>query len=160
MSDTRIGTIAVVGDGVAGWSAAAALKSRVPGISVALIPVAELRPGFVDLFGGASPSIGEFHTDIGLDERDVLTRTGASIRLGTRFVGWSGTNYTHAYGPAGMPVDGVASPSVASHRPPRWRQRGGSYHLAGTYSVAMPTGYSSIRPSIASSSKPMLDIWA
>jgi tryptophan halogenase len=107
MSDTRIGTIAVVGDGVAGWSAAAALKSRVPGISVALIPVAELRPGFVDLFGGASPSIGEFHTDIGLDERDVLTRTGASIRLGTRFVGWSGTNYTHAYGPTGMPVDGV-----------------------------------------------------
>lgn len=103
----RIGTIAVVGDGVAGWSAAAALKSRVPGISVALIPVADLRPAFVDLFGGASPSIGEFHADIGLDERDVLTRTGASIRLGTRFVRWSGADYTHAYGPAGMPVDGA-----------------------------------------------------
>lgn len=107
MIDTRIRTIAVVGDGVAGWSAAAALKSRVPGIAVALIPVAELRPGFVDLFGGASPSIGEFHADIGLDERDVLTRTGAGIRLGTRFVGWSGADYTHAYGPAGVPVDGV-----------------------------------------------------
>jgi tryptophan halogenase len=107
MSDTRIRTIAVVGDGVAGWSAAAALKARVPGISVALIPVAELRPGFVDLLGGASPSIGEFHTDIGLDERDVLTRTGASIRLGTRFVRWGGGDYTHAYGPAGMPIDGV-----------------------------------------------------
>ena len=107
MSDMRIGTIAVIGDGVAGWSAAAALKSRVPDVSVAAIPVADLRPGFVDLFGGASPSIGEFHADIGLDERDVLARTGAGIRLGTRFLGWSGTDYTHAYGPAGMPVDGV-----------------------------------------------------
>ncbi len=107
MSDMRIGTIAVIGDGVAGWSAAAALKSRVPDVSVAAIPVADLRPGFVDLFGGASPSIGEFHADIGLDERDVLARTGAGIRLGTRFLGWSGTDYTHAFGPAGMPVDGV-----------------------------------------------------
>ncbi|WP_426291592.1 tryptophan 7-halogenase [Sphingomonas sp. TWP1-3-1] len=107
MSDMRIGTIAVVGDWVAGWSAAAALKSRVPDVSVAVIPVADLRPGFVDLFGGASPSIGEFHADIGLDERDVLARTGAGIRLGTRFLGWSGTDYTHAYGPAGMPIDGV-----------------------------------------------------
>jgi tryptophan halogenase len=107
MSDQRIRTIAVVGNGIAGWSTAAALKSRIPGVSVAMVPVRELQPGFVDLLGGAAPSIGEFHKDIGLDERDVTVRTGAAVRLGTRFVGWNRADYTHAYGPTGVSVEGV-----------------------------------------------------
>lgn len=112
MNDHRISTIAVVGDGIAGWSAAAALARRVPNVAVALVPVADLRPGMVDLCGGAAPSIGEFHRDIGLDERDVVARTGAAFRLGTRFTGWSGADFVHAYGPAGRSIDGVSFASL------------------------------------------------
>jgi tryptophan halogenase len=55
VTDARLRTVAVVGDGIAGWSAAAALKARVPGLSVALVPVAGLKLGAVDLFGQAAP---------------------------------------------------------------------------------------------------------
>jgi tryptophan halogenase len=103
----RLRTVAVVGDGIAGWSTAAALKARVPGLSVALVPVAGLKPGAVDLFGQAAPSVGEFHRDIGLGERDVVVRTGAAYRLGTRFVGWTANDSVHGYGPAGISIDGV-----------------------------------------------------
>lgn len=109
MTDARIRTVAVVGQGLAAWSAAAALRKRVPGLAVAVVPVAAFRPGFVDLTGAAAPSIGDFHRDIGLSEADVVVRTGAGFRLGTRFSGWTGdgSRYIHAYGPAGQPIERV-----------------------------------------------------
>lgn len=120
MSDARIRTVAVVGHGIAAWSTAAALKKRVPGLAVALVPVAAFRPGLVDLTGAAAPSVGDFHRDIGLAETDVVVRTGAAFRLGARFTGWSGdgSDYVHAYGPAGQPIERV---SFA----PLWMRDGG-----------------------------------
>lgn len=121
MTDTRIRTIAVVGNGVAAWSAAAALKKRIPDVAVAVVPVAVFRPGFVDLVGAAAPSIGNFHRDLGLDETDVVVRTGGSFRLGTRFTGWTGdgSGYIHAYGPAGQAIERVPFA-------PLWVRDGGS----------------------------------
>ena len=107
--DRRIRTLAVVGDGVAGWTAAAALARRIPHLSVAVVPVAKLRPAMVDLFGGAAPSIADFHRDIGLAEQDVVVRTGSGFRLGTAFSGWTGhgSHYVHAFGEAGAPIGGA-----------------------------------------------------
>ncbi|MAW98638.1 MAG: tryptophan halogenase [Sphingomonas sp.] len=104
MTSRAIRTIAVVGNGIAGWNAAAALKKRVPGISVALVPVADLKPGLADLCASAAPSIGDFHRDIGLSESDIVLRTGAAFRLGSRYQDWHGpgSGFFHAYGPAGF----------------------------------------------------------
>lgn len=111
MSDWRIRTVAVVGDGIAGWSVAAALRRRVPNLSVALVPVPGRRRGPADLTGAAMPSIGEFHRDIGLGERDVVLRTGAAFRLGMLFTGWSAESQVHAFGPAGVPIDAIPFPA-------------------------------------------------
>lgn len=107
MNDRRIKTIAIVGDGIAGWSVAAALCRRAPKVSVALVPASGARDGLVDHFGGAAPSIGDFHRDIGLSERDVVVRTGAAFRLGTLFAGWAEQDYVHAFDAADSLIAGV-----------------------------------------------------
>ena len=97
MTDGPIRTIAVVGDGIAGWMAAAAFARRVPGARVALVPGG--TPGLADRFGGTTPAVHDFHRDLRIDTRDLLVRTGGALRLGTRFEG-----YVHAFGPVGTGV--------------------------------------------------------
>ncbi len=97
MIDGPIRTIAVVGDGIAGWMAAAALARRVPGVRVALVPGG--MPGLADRFGGTTPAVHDFHRDLRIDARDLLVRTGGALRLGTRFDG-----YVHAFGHVGAGV--------------------------------------------------------
>ena len=104
MIDGPIRTIAVVGDGIAGWMAAAAFARRVPGARVALVPGG--TPGLADRFGGTTPAAHDFHRDLRIDTRDLLVRTGGALRLGTQFDG-----YVHAFGPVGA---GVVSGSFSA----------------------------------------------
>lgn len=106
MSRDAIRTAAVVGDGIAGWTAAAALARRLPGVRVGVVPVADLPPGLADLVATTPPSSRDFHADLGLEDRDIVARTQGAWRLGTRVVG-NGRDYVHAYGPVGMAIDGL-----------------------------------------------------
>lgn len=104
-----IRSAAVVGNGIAAWSAAAAIAHRIPRVAVTCVPMAGVPTDLVDLIPGAAPSIRDFHRDIGLDGDDLIHRLDASVRLGTRFSDWSeGDDYIHAFGPHGRAIGGAA----------------------------------------------------
>jgi tryptophan 7-halogenase len=105
-----IGHIVVAGGGITGWSAAAALRKRLPGMKVTIVPVAPPPDALADRIVSTLPSIAEFHSDIGLSEADTVIRAGSAFRLGTWFEGWAEGRpaYVHAYGEYGRPF-GTAS---------------------------------------------------
>lgn len=94
-------TILIVGGGVAGWMAAAAL-SRTPDTRVTLIEKGD-SPGFAM---SAGPMLRDFHALLGIDENDFLAATRGTLRLGTRFIG-PGFDYIQAYADFGASLDGV-----------------------------------------------------
>lgn len=104
MGQPPIRKVIIVGGGVVGWSAAAALRKRVPALSVTVVPVPTPPDALADRIGSTLPSIIEFQSDIGLSEANAL-RAGSSFRLGTWFEGWAADRqpYVHAYGEYGQP---------------------------------------------------------
>jgi tryptophan halogenase len=97
--------ILVVGGGVVGWSAAAALRRRMPWLAVTIVPQPTPGTAIADTMSSTLPSIMGFHGDLGLSDEDTVRRTGAQYRLGSLFSGWAGKrpDYLHAYGPHGHP---------------------------------------------------------
>ncbi|MBV9883963.1 MAG: tryptophan 7-halogenase, partial [Sphingomonadaceae bacterium] len=102
--------VVVAGGGVVGWSAAAALRRRLPGLSVTIVPVPPPADALADRIASTLPSTIAFHADLGLSDADTIVRAGSSFRLGTRFDGWAEglPAYVHAYGEYGRPF-GTAS---------------------------------------------------
>ncbi|MEG3082061.1 tryptophan 7-halogenase [Sphingomonas sp. PB2P12] len=101
-SRTPIGTIAVLGAGIVGLSAAIAFARALPGLAVTLIETPDDPAALTDRLPATLPSIAEFHNRIGLRERDLLA-AGATHRLGTRLADWSndGTPFVLAHGERG-----------------------------------------------------------
>src|ERR1700759_5658763 len=95
--------VVVAGDGIVGWSAAAALKRRLPMLDVTLLAVPPSPDALAERVIGTLPSINGFHADLGLGDDDAVGRPGSTFRLGTLFSGWAGdrASYVHAYGPHG-----------------------------------------------------------
>jgi len=110
MRAAPIGSVVIVGGGIVGWSAAAALRRRLPAVQVTVVPVPPPADALADRISTTLPSIVEFHSDIGLSEADAVVRAGSGFRLGSRFDGWAEgePDYVHAYGPCGRPF-GTAS---------------------------------------------------
>lgn len=102
--------VVVAGGGITGWSAAAALKRRLPRLEVTVLALAPPPDALADRIGSTLPSILGFHEDMGLREEDAVLRTGSSFRLGTRFEDWVEglPDYVHAYARHGRPF-GTAS---------------------------------------------------
>ncbi|WP_294056557.1 tryptophan halogenase family protein [Sphingomonas sp.] len=102
-ADLRMRSLVVAGSGLVGWSAAAMLQRRLPGVRVILTGDAPGPDAVAERIASSLPSIGGFHGDIGLDEGQVVQGIGASFRLGTLFDGWAGDRpaYVHAYGEVG-----------------------------------------------------------
>lgn len=99
-------TVLIAGGGIVGWSAAAALRRKLPQIEVAILACAVAADALAERVPSTLPSIAGFHEDIGLTEADTIARVGSALRLGTRFEGWTGdgSDYVHAYGPYGEPL--------------------------------------------------------
>ena len=102
-------SVAVVGSGITAWSAAAALKRRIPLLDVTLVPAPIDNAALADRMMSTLPSIHGFHHDIGLTDEDTIARAASGVRLGTSFEGWveGRPNYVHAYAPCGAPVGGI-----------------------------------------------------
>lgn len=90
-----------MGGGIVGWSAAAALKRRLPTLAVSVIDVPPPANAIADRLMCTLPSIVDFHRDIGLSEADTVVNAGSGFRLGTSFEGWGAADYVHAYGSHG-----------------------------------------------------------
>ncbi|MEO7688299.1 MAG: tryptophan 7-halogenase [Sphingomonas sp.] len=97
--------IVIVGGGIVGWMAAAALArctARGTRIIVVACPVGE--PGAQSVL----PAHKDFHRLLGVDEHDILAASAGTMRLGTVFADPAGRDYTHAFGDFGLDLDGVA----------------------------------------------------
>ncbi|WP_232318622.1 tryptophan halogenase family protein [Sphingomonas sp. TDK1] len=118
--------ILVVGGGMVGWSAAAALKRRLPHLDITILPIAPPADALADRIASTLPSILGFHSDLGIGLGDAVLRTGGQYRLGTLFRDWvaGAPDYVHAYGRTGTPIGGApfhqlwARAALASAAPP------------------------------------------
>ncbi|WP_445192709.1 tryptophan 7-halogenase [Sphingomonas sp. Tas61C01] len=108
--DRPIAQVVVAGGGIVGWSAAAALKRRLPWLDVTLLAIEPPADALADRIASTLPSIFGFHDDLGLGDDDTVVRAGSLYRLGTRFRGWAtgSRDYVHAYGGHGNNI-GAAS---------------------------------------------------
>ena len=103
MSAPVIRKVVVVGGGTAGWMTAAALARLLgrSGVSVTLVESAAI--GTVGVGEATLPQIRSFNRQLGLDERTMMQRTAATIKLGIEFRGWGqeGDSYIHPFGTYG-----------------------------------------------------------
>ncbi|WP_426342622.1 tryptophan halogenase family protein [Pseudoduganella sp. S-14] len=93
--------IVVVGGGSAGWMAATALATALPGGSVELVESEEI--GIVGVGEATFPSIRAFHRILGIDESQFLRATNGTFKLGIAFRDWRkpGEQYFHTFGDIG-----------------------------------------------------------
>ena len=105
-----IRTVAILGGGIVGSSAARAFARAVPQIRVTLIEAPADPAALADRLPGCLPAINPFHAWIGLSEAGLVREGVATHRLGTRFENWSadGTAWIHAFGDHGLPAAGIA----------------------------------------------------
>lgn len=110
MSGDNIRTVVVVGGGITAFSAAAALKRRIPSLEMTMIATKPAPSAIADRVITTLPSVHGFHQDIGLTDEDTIQRAGSDLRMGTLFEGWAEGSpaYVHAYGSYGVPIGGVA----------------------------------------------------
>src|SRR5215472_11672102 len=88
MEDRRLRTIAVVGGGVAGAMAAAALSRLLKRSYCEVVLVTRPEPSA--LAGESTiPALQRFHSLLGIDEDDFLRKTDATFSLGVEFRDWS-----------------------------------------------------------------------
>lgn len=109
MSD-NIRSVIVAGGGITAWSAAAALKRRIPSLDVTLVTTPPAPAALADSVISTLPSVHGFHQDVELTDDDTVHRAGSGLRMGTLFDGWADNlpAYVHAYGSYGAPVGGVS----------------------------------------------------
>ena len=94
--------VVIVGGGTAGWSSAALLiKVLGKAVSVTLVESEEI--GIVGVGEATIPPILNFNAALGLDEREFIRDTKATIKLGIEFENWHkvGASYMHAFGAIG-----------------------------------------------------------
>jgi tryptophan halogenase len=96
-----IGSVAIVGGGMAGSMTAAALSHALERRVVITVIDAGIRAPAAG-FACAAPSLHQFHARLGIDHGDFVRATGAAANAGTAFCDWGklGTSYLRAYGQA------------------------------------------------------------
>jgi tryptophan halogenase len=108
--DLRLKSVVVVGGGIEGWMAAAALAERFHDMRHTSVTLVE-SPGRVAATPGAStvPHFREFLQRLRINEGDFIRRTGATVKLATAFEGWAGerSEFFHAFSDHGVPQEDI-----------------------------------------------------
>jgi len=101
--DAPIGKIVIAGGGTAGWMAAALLvRCFADALEIELVESETI--GTVGVGEATIPPITRFNETLGIQEDDLLRKTGATFKLGIQFDGWGNPArcYTHAFGKIGL----------------------------------------------------------
>ena len=109
MSDRHLRTIAIVGGGIAGWTVAAVL-ARVLKRTYCEIRLIDVPGPDTDVASEATnPAFQRLRTLLGIDEGDLLRRTGATFNLGQEFRDWGqiGDRCFHTFGSFGARLEAV-----------------------------------------------------
>ena len=105
----RVQSIAIIGGGTAGWLAAATL-GRLISPSFCRVVLVDSPQQETGAFSEAVlPSFHRLNQLLGINEADLLRRTGGTFRLGARFDDWGvpGDRYFHAFGSLGAKLEAV-----------------------------------------------------
>ncbi|MFC7292933.1 tryptophan halogenase family protein [Hirschia litorea] len=110
MSNSKVKTILIVGGGTAGWMTAIAIASVLKQDNVQITLIESREVGIVGVGEATLPHIRYFIQSLGIDEREFVAATDATIKLGIEFVDWGckGDRYIHPFGEYGLPNDGIA----------------------------------------------------
>ena len=95
--------VVIAGGGTAGWMMAACLSRHFGRkLDIRLIESDEI--GTVGVGEATIPTMLTFHQLLGIDEREFMAATQATIKLGIQFEGWraDGRPYMHAFGTTGV----------------------------------------------------------
>ncbi|MEJ6475441.1 tryptophan halogenase family protein [Pseudoalteromonas piscicida] len=104
MTSCEIKNVVILGGGTAGWLSAAML-SKVMGNTINITVVDSAKIGTVGVGEASIPPLVDFNRALGIDEREFMRKTNATIKLGIQFEGWGQgrSNYMHAFGQIGKP---------------------------------------------------------
>jgi tryptophan halogenase len=106
MNERAIRSVAVLGGGLVGLSAAAAFARALPKLAITVVETPPDPAALADRLPGSTSSIHRFHASVGLDEQ-ALVRAGAAVpRLGLRFENWPAGSepWYHVDGEHGAPA--------------------------------------------------------
>jgi tryptophan halogenase len=107
--NNQITSIAIVGGGTAGWSAAACLARFLAKRRTSITLVDSSAIGTVGVGEASVPNIHNFNAYLGLDELDFIESTQGSFKLGIRFDDWRNidTSFFHPFGRYGVGFEGM-----------------------------------------------------
>jgi tryptophan halogenase len=105
--DRRIGSIAIVGGGTAGWLAAAMLARALPGTRTHITVIESPDIGTIGVGEATIPPIIDVLRFLSIDEADFVNHTQATYKLGIKFSDWKelGHSYWHPFGTFGAPIN-------------------------------------------------------
>ena len=100
--EPAIRRVVIAGGGTAGWVVAAAL-GRLLGPLLDIILVESDEIGTIGVGESTIPTARTFHRLLGIDEREFVSETQSSFKLGILFENWSGIGdrYIHSFGQVG-----------------------------------------------------------
>jgi tryptophan halogenase len=104
--DRRIGSIAIVGGGTAGWLAASMLARALPATGTVITVIESPDIGTVGVGEATIPPIIDVLRFLSIDEADFVRHTQATYKLGIKFSDWKqvGHTYWHPFGTFGAPI--------------------------------------------------------
>jgi tryptophan halogenase len=104
--DRRIRRIAIVGGGIAGWTAAVTLGRKLGGhCSIHVIDSPE--PAAMGQAEATLPSVLDLLRFLGIDQNDFIDKTQSTYSLGAKFVDWqaAGQSFWHPFGGVGALIE-------------------------------------------------------
>jgi len=105
--DRRIRSVAIVGGGTAGWIAASVLARALPNTGCTFTVVESAEIGTVGVGEATIPPFVDLLGFLGIDLADFVRHTGATYKLGIKFLDWSrvGDAYWHPFGGFGAAIN-------------------------------------------------------
>lgn len=111
--------IAILGGGMTGWTVAAALAKGLRGMGIDIVLIDSAQQSETDLHCEATtPACIAFHQWLGVTEKDLIARTGASFLLATQFNAWADQQqqYFMPFGDHGFMLNRIEFPQYAIGR--------------------------------------------